>query len=69
MNSIIMFGIFVLMNLASCVFTQAIHSYSRDGYGRYDPNKLLNGFFPAWAILMLCIAGDFINSINLSVSN
>ena len=37
-----------------------ISSYSRDGYGRQDPNKLLNGFFPVWGIILLCLAGIFL---------
>ncbi len=37
-----------------------ISSYSRDGFGRNDPNKLLNGFFPVWGIILLCLAGKFI---------
>jgi hypothetical protein len=61
MNSIKILGSLILLNLVNTVFTQVLQSAygvdSRDGYGRYDPNQLLNGFFPAWAILMLCIAG------------
>jgi hypothetical protein len=34
-----------------------VSSISRDGYGRNEPNTLLNGFFPAWAIILLCLAG------------
>ena len=71
MNSIKLLGSLILLNLVNTVFTQVLQSAygvdSRDGYGRYDPNQLLNGFFPAWAILMLCIAGNIFiqNSSNL----
>jgi len=32
-------------------------AFRRDGWGRNDPNQLLNGFFPAWAILLIGLAG------------
>lgn len=32
---------------------------SRDGFGRDDVDKLLNGFFPAWAVAIYIIAGNF----------
>ena len=32
-------------------------AFHRDGWGRNDPNQLLNGFFPAWAILLIGLAG------------
>lgn len=37
-----------------------VASISRDRYGRADPNAILNGFFPVWAILMLCLSGIFL---------
>ena len=48
--------------LVESTFAQYIQTYLRDGghgTGKYDPNQLLNGFFPAWAIVMLSIAGSF----------
>lgn len=60
MHSIQVLVTLVLITLINNVLGQKVQSYSRDGYGRYDPNRLLNGFFPAWAILMLCLAGNFL---------
>jgi hypothetical protein len=39
--------------------SQIYQNLNRDGYGRADPNAILNGFFPAWAILLLCLSGVF----------
>jgi hypothetical protein len=48
-----------LIDIASCAGGDpVISSYSRDGFGRNDPNKLLNGFFPVWGIILLCLAGN-----------
>jgi hypothetical protein len=30
---------------------------TRDHFGREDPDALLNGFFPVWAVIQLLIAG------------
>ena len=60
MNSIKFLSLLVVACLVDSVFSQYIQTYLRDGghgTGRYDPNQLLNGFFPAWAIVMLSIAG------------
>lgn len=47
-----------LFGLVGAAFADDINtSLTRDGYGRSDPNQLLNGFFPAWPILLLCLAG------------
>jgi hypothetical protein len=46
--------IFLLGLGASSDLYQALN---RDSYGRADPNALLNGFFPAWAIILLCLSG------------
>jgi hypothetical protein len=32
-------------------------SLNRDGYGRPNPNQLLNGFYPVWAIFLLIASG------------
>ncbi len=64
MNSINFLSLLVVASLVDSVFSQYIQTYLRDGghgTGRYDPNQLLNGFFPAWAIVMLSIAGLFFN--------
>lgn len=46
----------MLLDLVNAV--EPINSISRDGYGRADPNAILNGFFPAWAIVLLCLSGN-----------
>lgn len=47
-----------VFNLLGIVFgNDIISAMSRDGYGRPDPNSLLNGFFPAWPIVLLGLAG------------
>jgi hypothetical protein len=33
--------------------------YDQQGYNNYDPNKLLNGFFPIWSFYLLGLAGRF----------
>ncbi len=38
------------MNIGGGNLDPYISTYSRDGFGRPDPNKLLNGFFPVWGI-------------------
>ncbi|CAF0709188.1 unnamed protein product [Brachionus calyciflorus] len=57
-----MFGEIALLLISiGCVLSESIYSsLNRDGYGRQDPNSLLNGFFPAWAIILLCLAGVFL---------
>jgi hypothetical protein len=32
-------------------------SLTRDHFGRPDPDALLNGFFPVWAVIQLFLAG------------
>lgn len=32
-------------------------NYEQQGYNNYDPNKLLNGFFPIWSFILLGLAG------------
>ena len=39
-------------------------AFRRDGWGRNDPNQLLNGFFPAWAILLIGLAGKTLYSLD-----
>ena len=39
--------------------SQIYQNLNRDGYGRADPNAMLGGFFPHWAIILLCCAGMF----------
>lgn len=34
-------------------------SLHRDGYGRPNPNQLLNGFFPVWPVVLLIVSGNF----------
>ncbi len=33
--------------------------YDQQGYNNYDPNRLLNGFFPIWSFYLLGLAGKF----------
>ena len=42
------------------VYQQKGEAFHRDGWGRNDPNQLLNGFFPVWAILLIGLAGFII---------
>jgi hypothetical protein len=34
---------------------------TRDHFGRTDPDALLHGFFPVWAVIQFLIAGKFLN--------
>ena len=34
-------------------------NYNQQSYNSYDPNRLLNGFFPLWSMYMLGLAGNF----------
>ncbi|RNA39875.1 hypothetical protein BpHYR1_012481 [Brachionus plicatilis] len=56
MKQIIIF----IVSICSVLGQDMYSSVNRDGYGRPDPNSLLNGFFPAWAIILLCLAGLFL---------
>ena len=50
----------VLISLVGAILAQSnnvILSIARDSYGRSDPNALLNGFFPAWPVIILICAG------------
>jgi hypothetical protein len=31
---------------------------NRDGLSRQNPDELLNGFFPAWAVLLFLLSGN-----------
>ncbi|CAM4818195.1 unnamed protein product [Rotaria magnacalcarata] len=33
-----------------------IIALTRDHFGRVDPDSLLNGFFPVWAVIQFCLA-------------
>ncbi|CAF2163097.1 unnamed protein product [Rotaria magnacalcarata] len=37
-----------------------IIALTRDHFGRVDPDSLLNGFFPVWAVIQFCLAGFFL---------
>ena len=47
----------VVAGLFDLVASQLVSTYGRDDRHRMDPNQLLNGFFPAWAFVMLALAG------------
>jgi hypothetical protein len=32
-------------------------NFDTQGYHNYDPNRLMNGFFPLWSIILLSMAG------------
>ena len=32
-------------------------NFAIQGYNTYDPNRLLNGFFPVWSMILLGLAG------------
>ncbi len=34
-------------------------NYKQQSYNSYDPNRLLNGFFPLWSMYMLGLAGKY----------
>ncbi|CAF2338192.1 unnamed protein product [Rotaria sp. Silwood2] len=37
-----------------------IIALTRDHFGRPDPDGLLNGFFPVWAVIQFCLSGFFL---------
>ncbi|CAF1313610.1 unnamed protein product [Adineta steineri] len=43
-------------------------SLTRDHFGRTDPDALLNGFFPVWAVIQFLIAAFFLVIALLSVA-
>jgi hypothetical protein len=49
----------VLLCIIGAVMGDALGSLYRDGYGRANPNALLNGFFPAWPVIILGVGGNF----------
>ena len=47
----------IILNLIGCCLGQANENAKWDNSMQYDPNRLLNGFFPAWSMLLLAMAG------------
>ena len=53
-------SLILMANVVVCQVQEEEHPesyYNRYGYGYHDPNKLLNGFFPVWGIILLSMAG------------
>ena len=40
-----------------------IASLSRDAFGRINPNELVAGYFPAWAVVLLILSGMLIDTL------
>lgn len=38
-----------------------IIALTRDHFGRTNPDDLLNGFFPVWAVIQFCLSGTLFN--------
>ncbi|CAF1198138.1 unnamed protein product [Adineta ricciae] len=56
--------------LTTIIYGESIHgvpltkdeatALTRDKFGRVEPDSLMNGFFPVWAVIQLILGGIFI---------
>ncbi|UJR33421.1 hypothetical protein I4U23_020866 [Adineta vaga] len=74
MNSFVatLFGLSIvyLIMLTTVVYGADLHGTSipkdevvaltRDNFGRVEPDSLMNGFFPVWAVIQLILGGIFL---------
>ncbi|CAF0727788.1 unnamed protein product [Rotaria sordida] len=73
MNSLVttLFGLFIIYVIViTTVYCAEIKNtgltkdemiaLTRDHFGRPDPDSLLNGFFPVWAVIQFCLSGFFL---------